>query len=169
MCKICTFLYNCKGEKHVCMCVCFSKINILNPLMSAWIAQAGEQRGRSDVENVPPPAWSRMNRGERQVSLWCFDYWLWKFPPSFLSRLCSSQSFIISRSVSLPIGTRCLSLPSFLAIALPFLWLLAGGRWRKCKCSSVLLPSDRSGCYNCWNFLISTHKGHKKLYIKLNK
>lgn len=34
---------------------------------------------------------------ERQVSVWCFDYWLWKFLPlsSRSGRLCSSQPLII--------------------------------------------------------------------------
>lgn len=78
--------------------------------MTAWNTQAIGWCKRADVENVLLPAWSRLNSRERQVSLWCFDYWLWKFLPfsSRTSRLCSSQSLII---FSLPIVMCSLSLP----------------------------------------------------------
>lgn len=139
----------------------FLKINIVNPLMTAWNTQAIGWCKRADVENVLLPAWSRLNSRERQVSLWCFDYWLWKFLPfsSRTSRLCSSQSLIIFSlpivmcSLSLPWIPLCIRLlPTFLPSHCLFLFpyyckeeekIREGGR--KCKYRSVVLSFDRSG------------------------
>lgn len=81
---------------------CLKIINILNLLMTAWNSQVIGWCKRAAVENAPLPTWTRLNSTERQVSAWCFEYWLWKFLPfsSGTNRLCSSESLIIFFSPS---------------------------------------------------------------------
>lgn len=132
---------------------------------------------------MPPPARSRMNGGGSRS-------------PSDALIIGSGNSFLFPQQIVFisvfhhfavclapdgnMLSSSCglLSLPSSpshrSSISLIISGGGGGGRWRKCKCSSVLLPSDRSGCYNCCEsavmqeFLISTQGGHTKLYIEVN-
>lgn len=68
-----------------------------NDCMHVKHAHAIGECKRADVGNVLQPTRSWLNSRERQVSPWCFAYWLWKFLPlsSGTGRLCSSQPLII--------------------------------------------------------------------------